>query len=266
VLVRLAAVAGLPEGLLQLLPEPPAEVHAALEAGVDLVVFTGSTEAGRQVIAAATSRLIPAIVELSGEDPFIVREDADPDLAEQTLRFGRTLNGGDSCIAPRRIYAVGPQGATLQARFPDLAVQPVANDEAALREAGASSYALGACVISRDFAVAKRMAARLPAGVVIINDCLMPTADPRLPFGGRGSSGFGVTRGAEGLLALTRLKVIIQQRGARRHLQPAQPGDEQLFLAYLQATHAGGWRARFAGVRALWRALSNRRRTPSHSI
>ena len=81
------------------------------------------------------------------------------------------------------------------------------------------------------------------AGVVVINDVIVPTADPRLPFGGRGRSGFGVTRGAEGLLELTVPKVVAVRRGRRLfHLEAPHPGDAELFRAYLNLTHAGGSR------------------------
>ncbi|MES2572981.1 MAG: aldehyde dehydrogenase family protein, partial [Verrucomicrobiota bacterium] len=177
-LARLAKEAGLPEGLLQVLPEPSEEVYSALESGVDFIVFTGSSEAGHQVLAAAANRLVPAIVELSGEDPFLVRADANGALAARALRFGRSLNGGDSCIAPRRVYAVGNQASALRADCDGCAVLPVENDEAALHAAGSSAYGLGASIISGDEQAARALAGRVNAGVVVINDCIMPTADP----------------------------------------------------------------------------------------
>ena len=60
------------------------------------------------------------------------------------------------------------------------------------------------------------------AGSVVINDLIVPTVDPRLAFGGRGLSGFGVTRGAEGLLGLTVVKSIALRHGRfRPHFAPA---------------------------------------------
>jgi hypothetical protein len=95
--------------------------------------------------------------------------------------------------------------------------------------------------------------------VVVINDLIVPTADPRLPFGGRGESGFGVTRGAEGLLELTALKVVAVRRGWRLfHLEDPHPGDADLFRAYLTLTHAAGPRARLRGAVDLARALARR--------
>ena len=75
-------------------------------------------------------------------------------------------------------------------------------EEALMREEG-TSFGLGASVIGT-VCEATRLAGRLRSGAICINDLIVPTADPRLPFGGAGASGYGVTRGPEGLLALTR--------------------------------------------------------------
>ena len=76
---------------------------------------------------------------------------------------------------------------------------------------------------------ARRLADRLDVGTVVINELIVPTADPRMSFGGRGRSGFGVTRGAEGLLAMTAVKNVCQRvSGPRMHLRPRRDGDERL--------------------------------------
>ena len=64
-------------------------------------------------------------------------------------------------------------------------------------------FALGASIFSRDIAKARALAARIKTGFVLINDLIVPTADPRMPFGGVKASGFGTTRGEEGLLEMT---------------------------------------------------------------
>jgi hypothetical protein len=85
------------------------------------------------------------------------------------------------------------------------------------------------------------MAARVNAGSVVINDVIVPTADPRLPFGGRGESGFGVTRGAEGLLEMTVVKTISVRRGwFRPHLAPPRESDARRFAGMIRLLH-GGW-------------------------
>ena len=78
---------------------------------------------------------------------------------------------------------------------------------------------------------------------------IVPTADPRLPFGGRGRSGYGVTRGADGLLEMTRPKAIVVRRGSfRPHLDPPHPLDGDLFRHYLAAAHGGSLGQRLRGA------------------
>ncbi len=89
----------------------------------------------------------------------------------------------------------------------------------------------------------------------MINDLIVTTADPRVAFGGRKSSGFGVTRGREGLLEMTVLKTMIAQRsrGLRAYC-PTTPEHQQFFAAYLEAVHGGNWLARWNGLRRLLHA------------
>ncbi len=65
---------------------------------------------------------------------------------------------------------------------------------------------------------AEAVAGQLQVGSIAVNDLIVPTADPRVPFGGRGNSGFGVTRGGEGLLAMTVPVVTGVRRGPIRCL------------------------------------------------
>ncbi len=60
---------------------------------------------------------------------------------------------------------------------------------------------------------ARSLGDQMTVGTVLINDLIVPTADPRVPFGGRRGSGHGVTRGAEGLLEMTAAKTVVQRRG-----------------------------------------------------
>ncbi len=79
---------------------------------------------------------------------------------------------------------------------------PADSMAAAVAALGLCPYAIGASIFGPE-AEARALARRVPAGSVCINDLIMPRADPRLPFGGRGQSGFGVTRGAQGLSSLS---------------------------------------------------------------
>ncbi len=135
---------------------------------------------------------------------------------------------------------------------PWLAIVPVAGPDAALAAAAQCPYALGASVFGPETA-ARAFATRVHAGSVCVNDVIVPTADPRLPFGGRGRSGFGATRGEDGLLEMTAAKAISVRRGRfRPHLHAPRPGDEARFAALVAMLH-GGWRARAAALRQLAR-------------
>lgn len=77
------------------------EVNTALLAErYDLIFFTGSPELGRIVMRAASDNLTPVILELGGKSPVIVDCTADVKLAAKRVAWGKTLNAGQTCIAP----------------------------------------------------------------------------------------------------------------------------------------------------------------------
>ncbi len=127
---------------------------------------------------------------------------------------------------------------------PWLALIPVPDIEAALLADAACPFALGASIFG-PVAAARALAPRLRAGSVCINDLIVPTADPRLPFGGSGRSGFGRTRGAEGLLGMTSTKTISLRKGRfRPHLAAPHDADAARFATLARVLH-GGWRGAF---------------------
>ena len=269
-LARLLGDAGLPAGLLHVLDESPEAGRAAVDAPPDKVVLTGSLDTGRAVLRAAAADVTPVTCELSGIDPFVVLADADVELSARVLRYAATLNDGQTCIAPRRLIAHESVAGELLRRVgdllgPELTSAVVSSDAEAVEEANACDHALGAVVMGEPGHAAD-VAARVRAGVVVINDAVVPTADPRLPFGGRGLSGFGVTRGAEGLLEMTSPRVVAVRRGRfRPHLDAPRDTDEAMFLAGLRVLHGGGLvqraRALVAFLR-LARAAPDRKNQP----
>ncbi|MFO7719477.1 MAG: aldehyde dehydrogenase [Gillisia sp.] len=66
----------------------------------DKIFFTGSTQVGKIVMKAAAENLTPVILELGGKSPGIVDENADIDLAAKRIAWGKTINAGQTCIAP----------------------------------------------------------------------------------------------------------------------------------------------------------------------
>ena len=103
--VRLAEMFELPEGVLNLLLGD-ARVGQPLVAheDVDLVLFTGSVETGREILEAAGRQLKKAVVELGGKDPMIVDAGVDPTWAAGEAATGSFANTGQICTSIERIY------------------------------------------------------------------------------------------------------------------------------------------------------------------
>jgi acyl-CoA reductase-like NAD-dependent aldehyde dehydrogenase len=332
--------AGIPADLLQILPESVDAARGAIGARPDKVVFTGAAATGEKVLEQLAPHLIPATLELSGCDAVIVRADADLDLASKALVFGLRLNGGATCISPKRVFVhravaaelgarvssllrvrwgdehgtaeperipaaagqrlhtlvgeatragahviagarnadgslslplvlteVSPQDRLLQEDFfrPVMALVHILDDEEAIAQANRCPYGLGASIFTRDLATARKLAGRINAGVVTMNDLIVPTADPRLPFGGRGRSGYDVTRGAEGLLSMTRPKVITLSRSRfRPAFEPPRLGHDHLFLTYMALAHGGSLKAVCRGLWFIFRNIVQRRKASTH--
>jgi len=327
-LVGLMESAGLPPGVVQLLPESPEAATAAIHGGVDKVFLTGSAPAGRAVSRDLAEGTVPCVMELSGCDAVFVLDDADPELVSDSLLFGLTLNGSRTCMAPRRVFASpamvervlgrlqdklrlrstdlsrrlldekGAKGAGEAVRdalrsgaqlaagtfdadtprpllrepvvldhvtsdmtvarsdlfAPVLSFLRVSSEDEALRENERCPYALSATVFGSERRC-RQMAERIPAGCVVLNDMIVPTADPRVPFGGRGTSGHGVTRGAAGLEAMTHLKAIVAtRRWFKPHLETPTSADADVLEQLIRLEHAASPLERLAAVPRMIRA------------
>lgn len=73
---------------------------ALLEQRWDLIFFTGSPSLGKTVMAAASRNLTPVVLELGGKSPCIIDKSADIAVTARRLAWGKTLNSGQTCIAP----------------------------------------------------------------------------------------------------------------------------------------------------------------------
>jgi len=99
---------------------------------------------------------------------------------------------------------------------------------------------------------ARALGARLDVGTVVVNDLIVTTVDPRVPFGGRRGSGFGVTRGSEGLLEMTAVKVTsVRKSGPTLHFEKTSPTHEHLFRGAIAMSNGTTLRERLAGIRGL---------------
>lgn len=141
---------------------------------------------------------------------------------------------------------------------PVVALMAVNSDEEALAASEQCPYALGASVFGQS-ATAGAFARKIKAGVVVVNDVIVPTADPRLSFGGLRRSGFGKTRGAEGLLEMTVSKSIAVQKAKRlRHLEPPHLRADEIFTGYLSLAHGKGLLTRCRALGVICRTAMNK--------
>jgi aldehyde dehydrogenase (NAD+)/betaine-aldehyde dehydrogenase len=102
---QLVLEAGLPAGVLNVVPGLGAEAGAALAAhpGIDHLSFTGSVAVGASVAAAAAANVIPTALELGGKSPNIVFGDADLDRAVPIIVKSVIQNAGQTCSAGSRL-------------------------------------------------------------------------------------------------------------------------------------------------------------------
>ncbi|SDD55234.1 aldehyde dehydrogenase family protein [Belnapia rosea] len=106
----------------------------------DHLVFTGGTETGRRVMAAAAANLVPVTLELGGKCPALVLPGADLRRAAQAILAGKAVNAGQTCIAPDTVLLIGHDRADFlaacRASGIGLPETVVVNDRQAARLAG----------------------------------------------------------------------------------------------------------------------------------
>jgi succinate-semialdehyde dehydrogenase/glutarate-semialdehyde dehydrogenase len=119
-LAQLLAEAGAPGGTVNVLTtdEPAELVGAALDdARVRKLSFTGSTEVGRVLLRQAADRIVNPSMELGGNDPFIVLDDADLDAAVEGAMLAKMRNGGQACTAANRFLVQESVAAEFASRL-----------------------------------------------------------------------------------------------------------------------------------------------------
>ena len=107
-LASLYEEAGVPPGVVNVLPSRSSSVISDTIMSDDRtrkVSFTGSTEVGRILLAKAAERVINCSMELGGNAPFIVLDDADLDVSAEAALVAKIRNAGESCIGANRFYA-----------------------------------------------------------------------------------------------------------------------------------------------------------------
>lgn len=136
-IARLFEEAGLPKGLLHVLPGDAAAGEALCrDPNVRMIAFTGSTAAGRKVAEVAGRHLKKVALELGGKNPLIILEDANLDLAASNAAWGAWLHQGQICMATGLILVHESIAASLTRKLVEkaraLTVGNAARGEAAL--------------------------------------------------------------------------------------------------------------------------------------
>jgi succinate-semialdehyde dehydrogenase/glutarate-semialdehyde dehydrogenase len=275
--------AGLPDGLLEIVPGDGSTGAALIDAHVDKIMFTGSVATGKRVAEAAAKHLTPVVLELGGKDPMVVLEDADIENSARGAVWGAFANSGQACASVERCYvheSIAPQflarvladtqalrqgvgtneetdiGAMTnegQLRIveehvadavergakvviggkrvdnlggffypatvltnvdhrmtimrdetfgPVLPVMTFKTEDEAIQLANDSVFGLTASVWTKDIARGRRLAERIEAVTVMVNEVLYTHGIAQTPWGGIKESGYGRTHGRMGLLEL----------------------------------------------------------------
>ena len=102
----LAEQAGVPRGVLNILTGSASEIAGELTASpvVRKISFTGSTEVGRELMKNSADTIKKLSLELGGNAPFLVFDDADLDAAVEGAIIAKFRNGGQTCVCANRFY------------------------------------------------------------------------------------------------------------------------------------------------------------------
>jgi len=105
-MVELAHRAGIPKGVLSVVTGSAGDIGAELTGNpiVRKLSFTGSTEIGRQLMAECAKDIKKVSLELGGNAPFIVFDDADLDAAVEGAMASKYRNAGQTCVCANRLY------------------------------------------------------------------------------------------------------------------------------------------------------------------
>jgi succinate-semialdehyde dehydrogenase/glutarate-semialdehyde dehydrogenase len=118
--VEIAREAGVPAGMLNLVMGSAGPISETLcrHPAVRLISSTGSTEVGKLLAASTAPHVKRLALELGGNAPFIVFEDADLDSAADALMANKFHGGGQTCVCTNRVYAHAEISTPVRALLP----------------------------------------------------------------------------------------------------------------------------------------------------
>ncbi len=197
------------------------------------------------------------------------------ELLDEARAQGATVLGGRLDETKRFVPALVLEGnATMRVAQTDLfcpvlTVIDVQGTEGILAAQTVCPLALTASIFCgqsrKEESEARTLARQLKVGHVTLNDLIVATADPRVPFTGRKQSGYGPTRGAEGLLEMTVPRVLAVRRGRSvRRYEPTGAAHIGLFAGLAALVYGGVVAARAQGLRRVMqsgRAVAQASRT-----
>ncbi len=132
-IVRALVDAGIPDGVVNLLTNDPADAAGVVEEliahpAVARVNFTGSTKVGRIVAEKAATHLKRTLLELGGKAPQVVLDDADLDEAAAAASFGAFMNQGQICMSTERLVVQRPVARELAGKLAEKAAALTVGD------------------------------------------------------------------------------------------------------------------------------------------
>jgi acyl-CoA reductase-like NAD-dependent aldehyde dehydrogenase len=166
---------------------------------------------------------------------------ADAVAQGATLRTPPKVRG--RVMAPTVLTELGHDARVLREETfgPVLPIVPFDDEDEAVELANATDYGLNASVWTGDVERGRRIASRIEAGSVAVNDVLKNIGNPHLPFGGVKASGIGLYHGPEGLRAFCRpLSVMVSRERAAREPNwfPYTPAKRRALESLIELRHA----------------------------
>src|SRR5205807_1459443 len=212
-LASLLQDAGLPRDVFQVVVGEGPAGAALLVAPIDKLVFTGSVGTGKRIASAAAERLLPIVLELGGKDPMLVLDDADVDVASSAAVWGAFVNAGQTCLSVERCYVHRSLYETfLRACTEKTKKLRVGHGEDRETDVGPMIHERQLRIVEAQVEDAKargaRLARRIQAGTVMVNDVISCFGVSEAPHGGVKASGTGRTHGRFGLEEMVRLKYL----------------------------------------------------------
>ncbi|GAB4551618.1 MAG: succinic semialdehyde dehydrogenase [Anaerolineae bacterium] len=221
-----------------------------MKAAIEKYVYVGPGEHPETTMGALTTEAQVKIVEMQ--------------VDEAVAQGARLICGGKRLqkdnhryYAPTILTDVTPQMRLMREETfgPVVAVIPVDSDEEAVRATNDSQYGLTASIWTSDQARGLRIAKQIDAGHVGLNDHLLSASIPHLPWGGVKHTGYGRSRGIDGLYDMTYPKNFSVERFSNATSQlgqlyryPYTPQKFNLIRWFVKVWYAPNWRERFKAL------------------